>query len=334
MDDGGQRENGRHKADQYKGVHHQWIPQHQMKDPHSLKILALAAERDAAIQERNLAIAEKKAALAERDMAILQRDAALAERNNALMERDSAIGALEYARENAMNGSGPATCPPGCGLPRGTKHVHHPQHMADAHYHPREMHISSEAYPISAATDEAIKPRRAKRPRKETKGQFTTKKTSKARKGKRGGEDLNKQVPGAKQLDWKGQELTGGEDLNKQLSVTKHEWKDQDLGLNQVNFDDSTMPVPVCSCTGLPQQCYKWGNGGWQSACCTTTMSMYPLPVMPNKRHARVGGRKMSGSAFTKLLSRLAAEGHDLSTPLDLKDHWAKHGTNRYITIK
>ncbi|ERN14459.1 hypothetical protein AMTR_s00185p00053620 [Amborella trichopoda] len=94
------------------------------------------------------------------------------------------------------------------------------------------------------------------------------------------------------------------------------------------------MPIPVCSCTGVLQQCYKWGNGGWQSACCTTQISMYPLPVMPNKRHARVGGRKMSGSAFTKLLSRLAAEGHDLSVPLDLKDHWAKHGTNRYITIK
>ncbi|KAK6115267.1 hypothetical protein DH2020_007536 [Rehmannia glutinosa] len=47
-----------------------------------------------------------------------------------------------------------------------------------------------------------------------------------------------------------------------------------------------------------------------------------------------VGGRKMSGSAFNKLLSRLAGEGHDLSNPVDLKDHWAKHGTNRYITIK
>ncbi|URD98806.1 GAGA binding protein-like family [Musa troglodytarum] len=64
------------------------------------------------------------------------------------------------------------------------------------------------------------------------------------------------------------------------------------------------------------------------------TLSMYPLPVIPNKRHARVAGRKMSGSAFRKLLSRLAAEGYDLSLPVDLKDHWAKHGTNRYITIK
>ncbi|PIN01237.1 hypothetical protein CDL12_26263 [Handroanthus impetiginosus] len=94
------------------------------------------------------------------------------------------------------------------------------------------------------------------------------------------------------------------------------------------------MPVPVCSCTGVLRPCYKWGNGGWQSSCCTTNLSMYPLPAVPNKRHARVGGRKMSGSAFNKLLSRLAAEGHDLSNAVDLKEHWAKHGTNRYITIK
>lgn len=112
------------------------------------------------------------------------------------------------------------------------------------------------------------------------------------------------------------------------------DWKDQDLGLNQVAFDESIMPVPVCSCTGVLRPCYKWGNGGWQSSCCTTNLSMYPLPSLPNKRHARIGGRKMSGSAFNKLISRLAAEGHDLSNPVDLKEHWAKHGTNRYITIK
>ncbi|KAL3634269.1 hypothetical protein CASFOL_021323 [Castilleja foliolosa] len=79
---------------------------------------------------------------------------------------------------------------------------------------------------------------------------------------------------------------------------------------------------------------YKWGNGGWQSSCCTTNLSMYPLPALPNKRHARIGGRKMSGSAFNKLLSWLTIEGHDLSNPVDLKENWAKHGTNRYITIK
>nr|KYP45119.1 hypothetical protein KK1_033323 [Cajanus cajan] len=129
-----------------------------------------------------------------------------------------------------------------------------------------------------------------------------------------------------------------GEDLNRQASSEgtkiRSEWDRQDVGLNLVAFDETIMPVPVCTCTGVPRQCYKWGNGGWQSSCCTTTLSMYPLPQLPNKRHARIGGRKMSGSVFTRLLSRLASEGHDLSIPLDLKEYWARHGTNRYITIK
>ncbi|XP_008779949.2 barley B recombinant-like protein D isoform X2 [Phoenix dactylifera] len=351
MDDGGQRENVRHKTDQYKQVHAQWMmPQHQLKENHTKKIMAIMAERDNAIQERNIALAEKKAALAERDMAILQRDAAIAERNNAIMERDNAIAALQYARENGLNGNGASACPPGCTAPRGTKHIHHhqqqhlqhihpsPPQLSDAPYnHTREMHIT-EAFPISTASESIAKGRKAKRPRKETKAQNSPSKKSsksprKSRKG--GGEDLNRQVTIAKPAsEWRN-EIRGGDDLNKQVALTKHqEWKGQDLGLNQVTFDEATMPTPVCSCTGKYQPCYKWGNGGWQSACCTTTLSMYPLPVMPNKRHARVGGRKMSGGAFRKLLSRLAAEGHDLSQPVDLKDNWAKHGTNRYITIK
>ncbi|KNA15123.1 hypothetical protein SOVF_101030 [Spinacia oleracea] len=114
----------------------------------------------------------------------------------------------------------------------------------------------------------------------------------------------------------------------------KKEWDGKKMGLNRVDYDDSVMPSPGCSCTGVFRQCYKWGNGGWQSACCTTTVSVYPLPPVPNKRYARIGGRKMSASAFSKLLSELAMEGFDLSVPVDLKNRWSKHGTNRYITIK
>ncbi|CAN6482559.1 unnamed protein product [Victoria cruziana] len=278
MEKGFQRENG-HKPDQYKPMlSHQWIPHPQsMKDHTTLKLMAVMAERDAAIQQRDAAVNEKKSALAERDIAIFHRDAAYAERNAAWMERDAAIAALEYARENGM------ACPP-------------------------SAHVSSSRVSGDAVLN--VKPGRVKAPRKERKVVSTLKATPRTRKPRRQGPD----------------------DLNKQL--IKQEWKDQGLGLNQVAFDDSTMPIPVCSCTGEFQQCYKWGNGGWQSACCTTTMSMYPLPVLPNKKHARMGGRKMSGSAFRKLLNKLAAEGCDLSMPLDLKDHWAKHGTNRYITIK
>ncbi|KAE9603543.1 hypothetical protein Lal_00002047 [Lupinus albus] len=336
MDDPGHHENGRHKPDQYKSAG-QWLMQHQ---PSMKQIMSLMAERDAAIQERSLALSEKKAALAERDMAFLQRDTAIAERNNAIMERDNAIAALQY-RESSLTSGSMSSCPPGCQISRGVNHIHHPQqqvhqlhNMGDTSYSARDMH-TTDALPESPIPLEAGKSRRAKRP-KQAKSISPNKKISKtARKVKMESGDMNDMMFG-KMREWKsGQEMfNGGEDLNKQSVVSKADWKGQDLGLNQVAYDESTMPAPFCSCTGVLRQCYKWGNGGWQSACCTTTLSVYPLPAVPNKRHARVGGRKMSGSAFNKLLSRLAAEGHDLSNPVDLKDHWAKHGTNRYITIK
>ncbi|MBA0826786.1 hypothetical protein Goarm_011608 [Gossypium armourianum] len=45
-------------------------------------------------------------------------------------------------------------------------------------------------------------------------------------------------------------------------------------------------------------------------------------------------GRKMSNRACIKFVLRLTAEGHDLSQPVDLKDHCARHGTNNFVTIK
>ncbi|KAF7141535.1 hypothetical protein RHSIM_Rhsim06G0025500 [Rhododendron simsii] len=323
MDDSGHRENGRHKPPQG-----QWFMQHQ---PSMKQIMGIMAERDAAIQERNLAVSEKKTAMAERDMAILQRDSAISERNSAIMERDNAIATLQY-RETTMTSGNMSPCPPGCQISRGVKHMHHPQqhnihhqpHMSDSPYNSREMH-ASEPLPMSPVPSEPAKPRRTNKRTKEPKATTSNKKPSKSTKRvKREGEDLNKLVFD-KSHDWNGEQEMG--------FSNKPDWKDKDLGLNQVAFDES-MPVPVCSCTGVLRPCYKWGNGGWQSSCCTTTISVYPLPAVPNKKHARVGGRKMSGSAFNKLLSRLASEGHDLSHPIDLRDHWAKHGTNRYITIK
>ncbi|KAF5796925.1 putative transcription factor GAGA-Binding-like family [Helianthus annuus] len=316
MDDNGHRENGRQKQ-----PHGQWLMQHQ---PTMKQIMTIISERDAAIQERNLAMSEKKTALAERDMALLQRDSAIAERNSAIMERDNAIATLQY-RENSMSNSNnntPSSCPPGCQISRNVKHVHHPQQ-----YQQDDTNLGSGLLPASPPPEPA-KSRRAKRTKEIKPGTPTANKTSRSsRKVKLECDDLNKAMY-EDAHDWDG---GGGGELNH---GPKPEWKDQDLGLNQVAYDDTTMPIPVCSCTGVFRPCYKWGNGGWQSSCCTTTMSMYPLPSLPNKRHARVGGRKMSGSVFNKLINRLAAEGHDLSNPVDLKEHWAKHGTNRYITIK
>ncbi|KAI3712839.1 hypothetical protein L1987_71406 [Smallanthus sonchifolius] len=260
--------------------------------------MTIMGERDAAIQERNLALEERKRAFAERDLAMLQRDAALAERNSAMQERDDAISTLRF-RSNFINGSIISTTSE---LPENIQ-THESKHG----YNEEEMHHMFEIPDDYQLPPENPKPRKAT---KRTKSQSPRASSKRA-------------VIVNIKPDY--EESSG----DAQLEL----WKDE-LGLNQVNFDETAMPVPVCSCTGVPQPCYRWGNGGWQSACCTTTMSMYPLPLVTNKRYSRVGGRKMSGGAFTKLLTRLASEGYDLSGPLDLKDHWAKHGTNRYSTVK
>ncbi|KAK1439192.1 hypothetical protein QVD17_05008 [Tagetes erecta] len=260
--------------------------------------MAIMAERDAAIQERNLALEERKRAFAERDLAMLQRDAALAERNSAMQERDEAITTLRF-RGNFINENIIATTSE---LPENIQN-----HGSKPSYEDAEMHHMFDI------PDEYHLPPKTTKPRK------VTKKTK-------------SQSPRARNQH--ADALHIKPDCEESSSDAQLEaWKDE-LGLNQVKFDETAMPVPVCSCTGVPQPCYRWGSGGWQSACCTTTMSMYPLPLVNNKKYSRVGGRKMSGGAFTKLLNRLASEGYDLSAPLDLKDHWAKHGTNRYSTVK
>ncbi|KAF5755814.1 putative transcription factor GAGA-Binding-like family [Helianthus annuus] len=308
MDDAGHRENGRHRIDYYKGVHPQWnmMPQYQMKDQNAMmmnrKIMHIVSERDTAIEERDRALLEKKAALEERDMAIQQRDTAIADRNDAIRERDNAIAALRF-QETTMNSH--------LQRKRGHHNHHHhtqPSYMMDPHV--------TEALPITAVPGEPVH-----------KSKIT--KEIKPRGGSGGG--------GGGSSSRSKKQKKVGEDLNRNVTTdgSKAEWDAQEFGLmDQISFDESTMPIPICSCTGVARQCYKWGSGGWQSSCCTTTLSVYPLPQMPNKRHSRMGGRKMSGTVFTRLISRLASQGHDLSAPVDLKNYWAKHGTNRYITIK
>ncbi|XP_056865922.1 protein BASIC PENTACYSTEINE6-like isoform X2 [Raphanus sativus] len=271
--------------------------QQQQHQPSMKQVMSIIAERDAAIQERNLAISERKSAVAERDMAFLQRDTAIAERNNAIMERDSALSALQFHDSSMASPSSSA------------KHMHHHQqhHILPLSETPYDGLLTSQL------ALESAKPKRGKRVRDPKNTAASKRGTKNHRKVKKEKED----------------------DLSKIMFVKTTTLDYGEEEVNQVVYDETTMPPPVCSCTGVLRQCYKWGNGGWQSSCCTTTLSMHPLPALPNKKHARVGGRKMSGSAFNKLLSRLAAQGHsDLSDSVDLKDHWAKHGTNRYITIK
>lgn len=312
MDDDRQYENGRHKMDYYRGAHSLWNvdPQHQIKEQNALvmnkKIRSIMAERQAALLELELeaAISEKNEALAARDVALRQRDEALAQRDNALLERDNALAALQSRNSTAnfpFNG----------GIQRGSKRMHHSSNhisnMTEAAYSTTDI-IIRDASPVTVITSEDVKSHLTKRTKENKASQTPT-------KIKKMGEDLNRKA-------------------YSEGTKIKSEWDRQDVGLNSIAFDETVMPVPVCTCTGVPRQCYKWGNGGWQSSCCTTTLSMHPLPQLPNKRHARIGGRKMSGNVFRRLLSRFASEGHDLSRPLDLKDYWARHGTNRYITIK
>ncbi|KAG6411959.1 hypothetical protein SASPL_124615 [Salvia splendens] len=300
MDESG-RENTRQRMDGYHKVPvPQWnpMPQYQIKEPIAFqlnaKLMMLCNERDDATRERDRALTEKKSALDERDVAIKQLDAAIAERDEALRERDNAIAALQF-HESTMNDLVNSSA-------RGSKRTHHPM----------KEDCIRDAFPVSQVPHESPVSKKGTRAKANKDAQARSARSPK--KVKKIGDDLNRQV---------------------KTEGYKAEWDAQDLGsMNQIMFDESSMPGPVCSCTGVPRQCYKWGNGGWQSSCCTTSLSMYPLPQMPNKRHARMGGRKMSGSVFSRLLTRLAEAGQDLSVSVDLKEYWAKHGTNRYITIK
>ncbi|KAK6123774.1 hypothetical protein DH2020_042484 [Rehmannia glutinosa] len=66
----------------------------------------------------------------------------------------------------------------------------------------------------------------------------------------------------------------------------------------------------------------------------STGLSMYPLPMNTKRRGARIAGRKMSIGAFKKVLEKLSSEGYNFSNPIDLRNYWAKHGTNKFVTIR
>ncbi|XP_010531487.1 PREDICTED: protein BASIC PENTACYSTEINE4-like [Tarenaya hassleriana] len=296
MDSGGQCENGKYKPNYYKGTHSMtWNMMPQHQIKEQHNALVMNKKIMSILAERDAAVQERNEALSAKREALAARDEALQQRDKALSERDNALMERDNALAALQYRGSSLNFPLSCGK----------RDMVEAINTGEGETLISEAFPISTIPAEAASSKLTKR--KESKPVRS--------KGKKVGEDLNQRAAS----------------LGKKCRT---DWESCDVGLNLVAFDETTMPVPVCTCTGSAHQCYKWGNGGWQSSCCTTTLSQYPLPQMPNKRHSRMGGRKMSGSVFTRLLSRLAAEGHDLSFPVDLKDYWARHGTNRYITIK
>lgn len=244
--------------------------------------------------EMNAVIKECDRAIAEKKAALLERDTAIQQRDAAVAERDNALRERDNAIA-ALQFHEYTTNALWSSVVRGLKRTKHPTTGED---------FITDACPITAIPAHAAKSMK----------NATTDPSKSLNKIKKMWEDLNG---------------------NMTEDCSRAEWDSQEFNsANLVNFDESSMPAPVCSCTGVARQCYKWGSGGWQSSCCTTTLSVYPLPLMPNRKHNRVGGRKMSGSVFSRLLTRVAASGHDLTTPIDLKNYWAKHGTNRYITIK
>ncbi|KAK6147994.1 hypothetical protein DH2020_018906 [Rehmannia glutinosa] len=150
---------------------------------------------------------------------------------------------------------------------------------------------------------------------------------------KRGGGKVPKSLPKEKKLKTRVPRVPKDESAPS-VHRTRAPKKRAEVVINGMNMDISGIPIPVCSCTGNPQQCYRWGCGGWQSACCTTGLSMYPLPMNTKRRGARIAGRKMSIGAFKKVLEKLSSEGYNFSNPIDLRNYWAKHGTNKFVTIR
>ncbi|KAF6150748.1 hypothetical protein GIB67_020831 [Kingdonia uniflora] len=203
----------------------------------------------------------------------------------------------------------------------GTQH-HHPMHVFETLQmldHPKHPSSSTKDEYEVADTEEAVCTKDSPLPvslKKRSQGHGQNQSSPKAKKTKRGVVPKNEAI---------------------KSSVPRGKIGKMNVGagvvINGIDMDISGIPSPVCSCTGSPQQCYRWGCGGWQSACCTTSISTYPLPVSTKRRGARIAGRKMSQGAFKKVLEKLAAEDYNFMNPIDLRSHWAKHGTNKFVTI-
>lgn len=284
---------------------------HNLREHPALKLMDMVAERDAAFAERDTAVAERKVAVNERDSAFLQRDVAYADRNAAWMERDAAVTALSMVRAGKDHREVAAK-------------LMQMVNMAAVPVSVMEANIQ-DLPKFGLDSEQQVKQQgRTASPRKRKLAAATNQITNQ-----------NPPKAGSKSPSKKKRKQKG-----EQGTAAKVDKRKPDEGMSNnsgalIPYNGSGVPpIPHCSCTGAGQQCYRWGKGGWQSACCTNFLSMYPLPMNPVKRSSRVPGRKMSGSAFKKLLERLAADGVDITVSIDLKNFWAKHGTNRYATIK
>ncbi|MCO5563601.1 hypothetical protein L7F22_017248 [Adiantum nelumboides] len=314
-----------------------------LKEYARMKLMQVIAERDAAMVERDNVLAEKKAAFEERASAFLQRDIAYAERDAAMVERDHAMAALENARGHRALGWNQFKRQPEL---KGRDSTLLQMSLPSGPFMVEEPHsFNGDPAMLSFITNNPEKMQPMQQPQ-QSGGKAKKKdgtKSKRERKVPAASPDGQKPEPKKKRGDSNNRAQEGGVPLILPVVPYLGQESEQPPQKNEMhhfvpeqkdlNFTVTT-PIPYCSCTGTSQPCYRWGNGGWQSACCTNTLSVHPLPMNPFKKGYRLPGRKMSAGAFQKLVKRLTQEGADLSQPIDLKNYWAKHGTNRYITIK
>ncbi|KAK4803522.1 hypothetical protein SAY86_003339 [Trapa natans] len=194
-----------------------------------------------------------------------------------ILERDNATTNLQYRESSSASGITPSYLI-GCQISHGMKHGHHSQQQQQLHHQSQISH-QGEENPYGTHTNDPI--------------QRMSPVTSASAKSGQGNKRTRKREPSSTKKAKKREKEDPDRMINKGNAMPE-----SDLGLNQIAFHQTMVHPPFCSCTGVPRQCYKWGSGGWQSSCCTTMMSMYPLPVVPNKKRARVGGRKIRVAGF------------------------------------
>ncbi|CAM6097314.1 unnamed protein product [Calypogeia fissa] len=272
--------------------------------------------------EPNSAMAERTAAFEERDVALLLRDAAYAERDSAMAERDAAFTALDIALEGNRNFVQKLASV------KDSKLSMKKDRTVLGARHPAASSPIRCSAAVHEQTDVSKIGEKAQKRRK------TESKIGDAKDSLSGGRKRKRVVKSTPDRKVRAKRSCSSPKEHC-VELGERDKRDDLKGPNDdVNVDSVRYPVPYCTCTGARQECYRWGNGGWQSSCCTAMISMYPLPMNPTKRGSRLAGRKISAGAFEKLLEKLGSEGVDVSHPVDLKDHWAKHGTTRYVYLR
>nr|QFS19074.1 putative GAGA-binding protein [Apopellia endiviifolia (species B)] len=214
----------------------------------ALKLLKAMAERDAAILERNIALAEKKAARGERDAALLRCDLAFSERDSAVIERDAAVAALSAARFGKFSTFGD-----------WNNHV-----LLDT-----ESSKTFQATEVAKNCSFALEVQSI--PAYEWKSQVGRSVTCSVFSQKSSVSEKIKDVQRDSPV-----ERNFGKDVKrdplpsrKRPSNGNFYGNQRDRGENERDsygveeIEDARLynSIPYCSCTGVNQPCYKWGNG-------------------------------------------------------------------------